>query len=248
MVDDYADRQGERGTPLFTADHFNAVSTAADKNGLQISVHAIGDGAVRMTLDGYEAACDANGKRDSRHRIEHIEVVHPADIDRFKQFGVIASMQPIHPPGNGCFPKEPTVHMIGEARWPYAYAWRTLKNAGAEVVFATDWPVSPLDPLLSIKHAMLREPWSKNDPDQRLTMDETLAAYTSVGAYTCFKEDQFGQLRKGMLADIVVLDGELPEDPGGSSAWPKVRMTICDGRVTYEADQAPGKQSSPRMK
>ncbi|NNE21026.1 MAG: amidohydrolase [Rhizobiales bacterium] len=235
MVDDYADRQGERGTPLFTAEHFNAVSTEADRKGLQISVHAIGDGAVRMTLDGYEAAATANGKRDSRHRIEHIEVVHPADIDRFKEFGVIASMQPIHPPGNGCFPKEPTVHMIGKARWPYAYAWRTLKDAGAEVVFATDWPVSPLDPLLSIKHAMLREPWSENDPDQRLTMDETLAAYTSVGAYTCFKEDRFSRLEEGMLADIVILDGELPEHPDGSSLWPQVLMTLCDGAITYEA-------------
>lgn len=235
MVDDYADRQGERGTPLFTAEHFNAVSTAADKSGLQISVHAIGDGAVRMTLDGFEAASTANGARDNRHRIEHIEVVHPDDIDRFNELGVIASMQPIHAPGNGCFPKEPTIHMIGEARWPYSYAWRTLKDAGAEVVFGTDWPVSPLDPLLSIKQAMLREPWVKNNPDQRLGFDDVLAAYTSVGAYTCFKERKFGSLAEGMLADIVVLDGRLPEKPDQTSDWPKVRMTICDGEVTYDA-------------
>ena len=204
----------------------------------RLPLHAIGDGAVRMTLDGYEAAEKANGPRDNRHRIEHIEVVHPDDIHRFKQLGVIASMQPIHPPGNGCFPKEPTIHMIGEARWPYAYAWRTLKDAGAEVVFATDWPVSPVDPLLSIKHAMLREPWSESDPDQRLTMNETLAAYTRVGAYSCFKEDRFGSLKEGMLADIVVLDGKLPDDPDGSSTWPKVRMTLCNGKVTYQTGAA----------
>ena len=235
MVEDYADRQGERGIPLFTAEHFNAVSTEADKNGLQISVHAIGDGAVRMTLDGYEAAAKANGNRDSRHRIEHIEVVHPDDIGRFKELGVIASMQPIHAPGNGCFPKEPTIHMIGEARWPYSYAWKTLHDAGAEVVYGTDWPVSPVDPILSIKHAVTRVPWAKDDPDQRLTLDQSLAAYTRVGAYTCFRENEFGSLKAGMLADIVILDGKLPENPDENSLWPSVRMTLCDGEVTHDA-------------
>ena len=176
----------------------------------------------------------ANGARDSRHRIEHIEVVHPDDIARFKELGVIASMQPIHPPGNGCFPLEPTIHMIGEARWPYAYAWRTLKDAGAEVVYGTDWPVSPADPLPSIKHACLRKLWRDGDPDQRLSLDQTLAAYTRVGAYTCFKESEFGTLAPDMLADIVVLDGELPKSFDSDAEWPKVRATISDGRIVYE--------------
>ncbi|MEM9331079.1 MAG: amidohydrolase [Pseudomonadota bacterium] len=236
MIEDYADRPGEKGTPLFTAEHFNAVSIEAQKRGLQISVHAIGDGAVRMTLDGYEAAAKANGNKGFRHRIEHIEVVHPEDIPRFKNLGVLASMQPIHAPGNGCFPKEPTIHMIGKARWPFAYAWRTLKSSGADVVYGTDWPVSPVDPLLSIKHALTRKPWAPDNPDQRLTFEETLAAYTAIGAYTCFKEESFGVLKQGMLADIVILDGNFPDNPDEESVWPKVRLTLCDGEITYDAE------------
>ena len=99
MLDDYPGFQGERGAPLFTAAQFNEVATRADKHGLQISVHAIGDGGVRRTLDGYEAARKANGPRDSRHRIEHIELIDKADIPRLKQLGVIASLQPIVGPG-----------------------------------------------------------------------------------------------------------------------------------------------------
>ena len=96
MVEDYATKQGWRGEPLFTAENFNRVAIEADRRGLQIAVHAIGDGAVRMTLDGYEAAIEANGRRDSRHRVEHVEVIHPQDIPRFAELGVIASMQPPH--------------------------------------------------------------------------------------------------------------------------------------------------------
>jgi predicted amidohydrolase YtcJ len=233
VIDGYADKPDENGTPLFSAERFNKLSIEADKRGLQISVHAIGDGAVRMVLDGYQAAAEANGPRDSRHRIEHIEMLHPDDMGRFAELGVIASMQANHPPGCGPFPPEPTIHMIGEARWDTAYAWRMIKDTGAEVVFGTDWPVAPVDPLLSIKQALTRQPWSPDCPDQRLTMDEALAAYTSVGAYTCFKEQAFGSLEVGKLADIVVLDGALPDDP--AAEWPKVRMTICDGAVTYDA-------------
>ena len=235
MIDEYADMPGERGSALFTAEHFNSVCVEADRRQLQVSVHAIGDGAVRLTLDGYEAAANETSCSDSRHRIEHIEVVHPEDIARFKELGVIASMQPIHAPGNGCFPKEPTIHMIGEQRWPYAYAWKTLKDAGAVVVYGTDWPVSPVDPLLSVKHAVTREPWSRNDPDQRLSLHDTIDAYTRVGAYTCFKEEKFGMLKEGMFADIVVLDGPLPEPPLLEANWPSVRTTICNGRITYDA-------------
>jgi predicted amidohydrolase YtcJ len=95
MLDDYPGFQGERGAPLFTAAQFNEVATRADRHGLQISVHAIGDGGVRRTLDGYEAARKANGPRDSRHRIEHIELIDKADIPRLKQLGVISSLQPM---------------------------------------------------------------------------------------------------------------------------------------------------------
>jgi predicted amidohydrolase YtcJ len=154
-----AQYQGERGAPLFTAKQFNEVATRADKHGLQISVHAIGDGGVRRTLDGYEAARKANGPRDSRHRIEHIELIDKADIPRLKQLGVIASLQPIvglGVPGN---PQEPCRSRIGD-KLPQAYAWQTLRETGATVAFSSDWPVSPLDPFLGIQSAMTSLPLS----------------------------------------------------------------------------------------
>ena len=107
MLDDYANKPGWKGEPLFEPKRFNEICIEADRRGLQISVHAIGDGAVRLVLDAYEAARKANGARDSRHRIEHIEVIHPDDIPRFAELGVIASMQPVHPPGCAGFRSNP---------------------------------------------------------------------------------------------------------------------------------------------
>ena len=164
MVDDYADRPGWRGEPLFSPQEFARVATEADRRGLQIAVHAIGDGSVRAVLDGYEAAQKKNGKRDSRHRIEHIEVTTEQDVPRFAELGVLASMQPPHPPGSMGFPLEPTLSRIGRHRWPLSYAWRTLKNAGARIVFASDWPVSPIDPIAGMQAAMLRNLGQKACP------------------------------------------------------------------------------------
>ncbi|TGR94851.1 amidohydrolase, partial [bacterium M00.F.Ca.ET.191.01.1.1] len=136
LVDGYADRPDFTGEPLFTQAQFTEMAIEADRRGLQIAVHAIGDGAVRSVLNGYEAAVKANGPRDARHRVEHIEVIQPTDIPRFAALGAIASMQPAHPPGVMDFPLEPAKTRIGPYRWPLAYAWRTLKQAGAHVVFA----------------------------------------------------------------------------------------------------------------
>ncbi|TIX08134.1 MAG: amidohydrolase, partial [Mesorhizobium sp.] len=122
MVEPYADRPNWVGEPLFTPRRFAELAVAVDRRGLQMAVHSIGDGAVRAVLDGYEAAAKANGKRDSRHRVEHIEVITDADVPRFEDLGVIASMQPPHPPGAMDFPLEPTVSRIGQARWPLSYA------------------------------------------------------------------------------------------------------------------------------
>ncbi len=234
MVDDYADRPGWRGEPLFTPEHFARVAVEADRRGLQIAVHAIGDGAVRIVLDGYAAARRTNGTRDSRHRIEHIELVHPADIPRFRELGVIASMQPPHPPGCHGLPLEPTVSRIGAAKWPYAYAWNTLRGEGARLVFATDWPVSAIDPIRSVQSAMTRRLWKAGLPDHRQSLSQALASYTRDGAFAEFMEARKGTLKSGMLADVAVLSADLEiTDP---EALHRVRpvVTICDGRVTYQ--------------
>ncbi|MBP1860164.1 amidohydrolase [Rhizobium herbae] len=235
MVEPYADKPGDCGEGLFTPESFRAVAVEADRRGLQIAVHAIGDGAVRAVLDGYEAARQENGARDSRHRIEHIEVVHPDDIARFAELGVIASMQPPHPPGCAGVPLEPTVSRIGRERWPLSYAWRTLKDAGARICFASDWPVSPIDPLIGVEAAVTRKRWAGSDPDQSFSLIEALSAYCVEGAYAEFKEDRKGKIRQGYLADIVVLNGDIETVAPADLHTIKPVTTICGGRISFSS-------------
>lgn len=234
FIDDYAHKPGWKGDPLFTQEHFDEIAVEADRLGLPVAVHAIGDGAVRMVLNGYEAAIAANGKRDSRNRIEHIEVVHPDDIPRFCELGTVASMQPTHPPGSAGLPLEPYLGYIGEARWPHAFAWKALADAGTTIVFGTDWPVSPLAPMSCIRDAMTRRPWKEGQPDQRLSLDATLAAYTSTGAWMEFMEDRKGVLKQGYLADIVVLSADIEAAAHDRLADIRPVATICDGRITHQ--------------
>ena len=234
MIEDYANRPGWKGEPLFAPERFAAIATEADRRGLQIAVHAIGDGAVRIVLDGYEAAAKANGPRDSRHRVEHVEVIHPDDIPRFRELGVIASMQPPHPPGNHGLPLEPYLSNIGEARWQWAFAWKALREAGARLVFGTDWPVSDIDPLWSVQSAMTRGQWNGRMPDNRQSLHQALHAYTADGAFAGFMEGKTGVLREGMLADICVLPVDLQRMDPGSFKGIRPRMTVCDGRVVFE--------------
>jgi predicted amidohydrolase YtcJ len=236
MVEPYADKpESCGGESLFSPEAMKAAAIEIDRRGLQIAVHAIGDGAVRAVLDGFEAARAANGVRDSRHRIEHIEVVHPDDIDRFAELGAVASMQPPHAPGAMTFPLEPTVSMIGRDRWPYAYAWRTLKEAGAHIPFASDWPVAPIDPMAGIQAAMTRKKWAESDPDQRFSLEEAVAGYTIEGAYAEFAEESKGMIRKGLLADLTLLDASIEDVAPDTLHAVRPRRVICGGRTTYLA-------------
>jgi predicted amidohydrolase YtcJ len=146
-------------------------------------------------------------------------------------------MQPRHAPGTMGLPLEPTVSRIGVRRWPWSYAWRTLRESGARLVFATDWPVSPIDPLASIQAALTRPRWSSDLPDQRQSLDQALRSYTADGAYAEFKEDRKGVLRRGALADVVVLSGDIAATPPEQVSELTVATTICNGRVTYQRGQ-----------
>lgn len=231
MLTDYADKPGLRGDPIFDAATFAEAAVEIDQRGMQISVHAIGDAAVRITLDGYEAARRANGPRDSRHRIEHIEMIDPADIPRFAEMGVIASFQPLHAPvGEG-----PTTRSIGPDRAPHAYAWRVLHETGAVVAFSSDWPIVPVDPLLGIQTAMTRQPHLAGLPDHRLGLMDVLKAFTCNGAYAGFMEQHTGTIRPGMLADLVLLSADLEATAHDQIASLGIAMTICDGQITHEA-------------
>jgi predicted amidohydrolase YtcJ len=232
MVDEYAGAPGNRGSALFTAEHFNRVAVEADRLGLQIAVHCCGDGAVKRTLDGYANAMEQNGRRDSRHRIEHIEVIDPPDIPRFAQLGVIASMQPLHSPvtidQGDVWPGR-----TGATRWPYSFAWRTLRDAGAHLAFGSDWPVVTLDPLLGFHAALNRQPWQPGDPDQRQTLAEVIRGYTRDAAYVEFQEHEKGMIRTGLLADLVLLSEDIFTTPHEEIARVRPLLTVCDGQAVY---------------
>jgi predicted amidohydrolase YtcJ len=234
MINDYPDQPGWRGDPLHSPERFAEICIEADRRGLQIAVHAIGDGAVRRVLDGYEAAHRAHGPRDRRNRIEHIELIDRADVPRLAELGVVASVQPSHPPGAMDFPMFPTLDKIGRDRWRDAYLTRTLAEAGAHIVFASDWPVSDVNPLRSIQAAVTRQPY-EGAQDERLSLREVLAAYTIGGAYAEHTEDRKGMLRPGYLADVVILDGDIEEVAPEKIGSMSVARTICGGRTVWDA-------------
>lgn len=230
----YADDPHAKPEGIYSAEHFTRMASACDKMGLQIFVHCCGDGAVRRVLDGYEAVQKGNGKRDSRHRVEHIEVIHPDDLPRFKELGVIASMQTSHAPFSiaegDVWPAR-----VGRERWPRSFAWRDIKNAGAQLAFGSDWTVAPFDPMINMHVALNREKWSASDPDQRLTLEEVILGYTRDAAFAEFKEKEKGQIRGGYLADMVIFSHDLFALKPMDIMTAKAVMTIVDGRVVFEA-------------
>lgn len=232
MLNDYPGVPGHRSQPLFPPGVFAAICTEADRRGLQIAVHAIGDGAVRATLDGYQAARVANGARDSRHRIEHIELIDRADVPRLAALGVTASVQPPHPPGAMDFPLGTMEAVYHRDRWRDAYLWRTLAEAGAQVAFASDWPVTDVSVMRGLQAALTRVPYD-GAGDERLERAESLAAYTCGGAWAAHREGLVGRLAAGMAADAVVIDGDVTQVPAASLGETGISLTVSGGRVTH---------------
>lgn len=235
MLDPYPGdmgKDGNKGDEVFTQEHFVDCCVEADRLGFQIAVHAIGDAGVRRTIDAYEAAMIKNGKRDSRHRIEHLEVMHPDDIPRLAELGIVASIQPGHAPVGHIFPPSG----VGEYLHPHqikgAYAWQSIRDTGAKVIFSTDWPVIPVDVMPNVKAAIapldLGEEWI----DQTQSLMDTLASYTCDNAWVEFNENQRGQIKAGMQADIVVMSHNLETLAPLNITIAHATHTICDGRVT----------------
>lgn len=234
MLNDYPGHPGHRSEPLFPGPRFNEIATEIDRRGHQIAVHAIGDGAVRTTIDGYEAARKANGARDSRHRIEHIELIDPADIPRLGRLGITASVQPPHAPGAMDFALYPTIDVIGRGRMKDAYLCRTLAEAGAALAFASDWPVTDVSVLRGIGAALTRQPYDAPAArDERIELMRVLHAYTAGGAWAAHMDGLTGMLRPGLAADIVVLSGDIEATAPEEVAAMAVSLTIAGGRVTW---------------
>lgn len=232
MLNDYPGVPGHRSEPLFEPQRFKAVCAEIDRRGLQIAVHAIGDGAVRTTIDGYEAAGQANGFRDMRHRIEHIELIDRADVPRLGALGITASLQPPHAPGAMEFPLSSMDNVFDRARWRDAYLWKTLKDHGAAVAYASDWPVTDVSVMRGIQAQMTRVPFEGAD-DERLSLMETLYAYTAGGAWAAHMEDKCGRLVPGLAADLVLLDGDIESIAAQDLGRTPVALTIVAGKVTH---------------
>jgi CYTH domain-containing protein len=172
--------------------------------------------------------------RKRRHRIEHIEMIDPADINRLKQLGVVASLQPIAGVGVPGSPPEPILSRVGN-KLPWSYAWQTLRDAGAVIAFSSDWPVAPLSPFLGMQAAMTAVPLRPDCPPQAQSLMDTLNGFTAAGAYTEFMEHAKGTLKEGYLADVVVLDADMETTPKDQVANVRPMTTICDGRMSFEA-------------
>jgi predicted amidohydrolase YtcJ len=207
----------------------------ADKAGLQVMIHAIGDEANTRILDIYKQVAEKNGERDRRFRIEHAQHLRASEIPRFGKQKVVASMQPYHCADDGRWCEK----RIGAERAKGTYAFRTLLDTGAVLAFGSDWTVAPLNPMEGLKAAVTRQTLDGKHPDgwipeQKITLDEAIRAFTVGSAYAEFQEKVKGSLTVGKLADIVMLDRDIYALDPANLDTAKVAMTIVDGRIVYE--------------
>jgi predicted amidohydrolase YtcJ len=212
---------------------------AADKAGLQVMIHAIGDRANATILDFYDNVAKVNGPRDRRYRIEHSQHLRAQDIPRFGALNVVASMQPIHLADDGRWAGK----RLDEKRLKGTYAFRTLLDTGAHLAFGTDSPVASLNPLLGIAAAVTRQTADGKNPngwipEQKITVDEAVRCYTLGSAYAEFQEDAKGILEVGKYADMIIVSDDIFTINPLKIAEAKVVLTVVDGKVVFE---------SPRM-
>lgn len=230
FYDPYLDEPGTRGIIVTDPADLRRWMESADRAGLQVTAHAIGDRANDIVLDTMAAVTKANGKRDRRFRVEHVQHVKPAAIPRFAQQDVIASVQPYHAIDDGRW----AVRRIGEERLKTSFAFGSLVRSGAHVCLGSDWPVAPLDPLTGLHAAVVRETLDGKNPngwfpEQRVTLAQALRGYTGEGAYAGFAEKKLGLIAPGFLADLVVFDRDLFAIDSHLLDQAKVIRTIVGG-------------------
>lgn len=234
----YTDDPKNYGLPLpmmSPPSKMEAAVEGADQAGIQLCVHAIGTRAVAEMLDIF-ARAGGPDPAAHRFRIEHAQHLRPEDFGRFAKLGVIASMQPYHAIDDGRWVEK----RIGPERARSSYAWRSMLDAGAPLAFGTDWPVAPLNPLLGVYAAVTRETLDGKHPggwfpEQRLTLDEALRAYTQGSAYAAFQEKEKGTIAPGKLADIIVLSENLFSIPPDKIKDVRVSITVMGGKLVYQA-------------
>jgi predicted amidohydrolase YtcJ len=243
LLEPYADDPKNSGLPRYEADKLNAMTKERVLAGFQIGFHAIGDKGVQMALDAFDEAEKAakeakvkaaNGGDDYRLRVEHAQCPTAAQIARFKQLKVIASMQPTHVLTDMRWAQD----RLGPKRAATCYAWNSFLTKGVTLAFGTDYNVEPISPFRGLYAAVTRKSEDGKQqffPEQRITMDQAIAAYTTGSAFAQFEEKEKGMLKAGMLADFVVLDRDVTAVSPEKLLATKVLRTVVGGKTVYEA-------------
>jgi predicted amidohydrolase YtcJ len=235
MLQPFSDAPRDSGLLVTSPESLYARTSGADKAGLNVMVHAIGDRAIRIQLDNYERVEREDGPKDRRFRIEHAQHIAPSDMPRFAKLGVIASMQPYHEMDDGRW-AEP---IIGHERSKTTYAFKSILESGARLAFGSDWSVAPPTPIEGIYGAVTRETLDGKHPggwipEQKISVEDALRAYTSGAAYASFEEKIKGTLESDKLADFVLIDKDLTAIPPEEIRNAHIMMTVVGGRVVYE--------------
>lgn len=230
----YNDAPETSGLMVTPEDSLRAWIGGADSAGLQVVVHAIGERANGLLLDIYDSVAQAHGPRDRRFRVEHAQHLRRQDIGRFGRAGVIASMQPYHAIDDGRWAEK----RIGPERIKTTYAFRSLIDSGARLAFGSDWTVAPLDPLFGIYAAVTRRTLDGKHPggwvpQEKITVEEALRAYTGGNAYGVFAEKSRGRLAPGYLADLALIDRDLTRIPPAAIERARITATVVGGKLVY---------------
>jgi predicted amidohydrolase YtcJ len=237
LLEPYLQKGGNRGFPMIEPDALKSASVKLDALGFQLHYHAIGDAAVRQCLDAVEAARNQNGDLGHRHHISHLELIHPDDIPRFRELGVIANFQPLWASADA-FITDMTIPFLGEQRSRWLYPIRSVQDAGGMIAFGSDWGVSSANPMEQIETAVTRmgslgettEPFL---PEQRIDLPSAIAAFTINAAYLNNIDHITGSIEVGKLADLIVLDRNLFDIAASEISKAKVLQTLMDGKTIY---------------
>jgi len=235
MLAPYSDDPSTSGIMAMDPDKLRQMAIERDKAGFQLGFHAIGDRANRVALDVFEAVAKANPPRDRRDRIEHAQVVAPDDLPRFAKLNVIASMQPSHETTDLRWAEQ----RIGPDRAKGAYAWATMQKNGVRLAFSTDYDVEPINPMRGLYACVTRElpdggPAGGWQPQEKISLDDCIRAYTIGSAYAQFEEGKKGALKPGQLADFIILSNDLTKVSPSEYVKTEVLRTVVGGRTVYE--------------
>jgi hypothetical protein len=238
MLEPYSNAPSLSGSLLWDPEKYKAFVAQLDRRGIQIFTHAIGDRAIRLALDAYQSAAIKNGTNDARHRVEHIEDPSAADIPRFGQLGVIASMQPLHAyPDDDLF--KSWLPAVGPERGSRGWPWHSIQAAGGVLAFGSDSPIVTISPWPGLQNAVTREstdgePKGGWIPAERITLEDAVKGYTLNAAFAGHREKTEGSLEPGKLADLIIVSQNIFEVDPHRLVDTQVELTIVGGRVVYE--------------